>query len=194
MSSLAKRSLVEPSLAHMIVKDENDPLFHLECYYNRARTMKITSVKAEPIAGEINPDIAIISSLGKHIAGQYVLVRLTDDDGNFGLGEASVTSVWSGETQTGTIAIIEDVFSPLLKDADPFDLEYLSTKMRKIAFGNSFARAAVEMALLDLQGKRLAHRSTISWAAKIPRLKRESGSSSSSVPWKPISPHSGRSA
>src|SRR5436305_9199841 len=117
--------------------------------------MAITAVSAEPIGGTIRPDIAIISSLGKHVAGQYVLVRVGDDAGRVGLGEASVTSVWSGETQAGTIALIRDVFAPLLLGADPFDVEWISRRLDRAAFGNSFAKAAIEMALLDLQGQTL---------------------------------------
>ena len=54
--------------------------------------MPITAVRAEPISGTIQRDIAIISSLGEHTVGQYVLVRVSDDAGRVGLGEASVTS------------------------------------------------------------------------------------------------------
>jgi L-Ala-D/L-Glu epimerase len=115
--------------------------------------MSITSVFAEPIHGRIRRDIAIISSLGEHTAGQYVLVRICDSTGHVGLGEASVTSVWSGETQAGAIALIRDVFAPLLLSADPFDLEWISRRLDRAAFGNSFAKAALEMALLDLQGQ-----------------------------------------
>jgi muconate cycloisomerase len=68
--------------------------------------MAITALRAEPIVGRVKPELAIISSLGEHVAGQYVLVRLTDDAGHTGLGEASVTAVWSGETQAGAIALI----------------------------------------------------------------------------------------
>src|SRR5262249_28072339 len=71
--------------------------------------MPVTAVHAEPISGDINPDLAIISSLGEHLRGQYVLVRVRDDAGRVGLGEASVTSVWSGETQAGTIALLNEV-------------------------------------------------------------------------------------
>src|SRR5262249_27459010 len=117
--------------------------------------MPITAVRAEPISGKVKPDLAIISSLGKHIVGQYVLVRISDDSGRVGLGEASVTSVWSGETQAGTIAMIQQGVVPLLIRADPFDIERISRAMDRAAFGNSFAKAAVEMALLDLQGQTL---------------------------------------
>ncbi len=117
--------------------------------------MRITSLHAEPIFGRVVPELAIVSSLGEHLVGQYVLVRIQDDAGRTGLGEASVTAVWSGETQAATIALIEQCFAPLLVGADPFDLEWLTRRMDRSAFGNSFAKAAVEMALLDLQGQAL---------------------------------------
>lgn len=117
--------------------------------------MAIVAIHAEPISGVIHPELAIVSSLGAHLVGQYVLVRLQDARGLEGLGEASVTSVWSGETQTGTIALIEQVFRPLILGADPFDSEWILQRLSQAAYGNSFARAAIEMALLDLQGKLL---------------------------------------
>ena len=98
-------------------------------------------------------EIAIVSSLGEHVVGNYVLVRVADEAGHVGLGEASVTAVWSGETQAGAIALIREVLAPLVVGADPFDSEWIARKLEKAAFGNSFARAAIEMALLDLQGQ-----------------------------------------
>jgi muconate cycloisomerase len=117
--------------------------------------MSITAVHAEPISGDVHPDLAIISSLGQHVAGQYVLVRLSDDAGRVGLGEASITAVWSGETQAGTLVLVREVLAPLVVGADPFDVEWISRRMDQAVFGNSFAKAAVEMALLDLQGQTL---------------------------------------
>jgi muconate cycloisomerase len=117
--------------------------------------MKVTAVHAEPISGRIHRDLAIASSLGEHVRAQYVLMRVRDDAGREGLGEASVTSVWSGETQAGTIALVQEVLAPLVVGADPFDLEWLSRRMDRAVFGNSFAKGAVEMALLDLQGQAL---------------------------------------
>lgn len=115
--------------------------------------MSIRAISAEPILGQIRPELAIVSSLGSHVVGQYVLVRITDDGGRVGLGEASVTCVWSGETQAGVLTVVREVFAPLLVDADPFDTEWIERRLERAAFGNSFARAAIDMALLDLQGK-----------------------------------------
>jgi muconate cycloisomerase len=117
--------------------------------------MPITSVIAEPIEGRVRREIAIISSLGEHRVGHYMLVRVADEAGRVGLGEASVTSVWSGETQAGAIALVREVLAPLIQGADPFDTEWISRRLDKAAFGNSFAKAALEMALLDLQGRTL---------------------------------------
>jgi muconate cycloisomerase len=117
--------------------------------------VKITGLSAEPIGGKIRSDLAIISSLGEHLVGQYVLVRVSDDGGRQGLGEASVTSVWSGETQAGTISLIQGTLAPLVVGADPFDIEWIGRRMDRAAFANSFAKGAIEMALLDLQGQAL---------------------------------------
>src|SRR5437879_3870030 len=115
--------------------------------------MPVTAVTAEPISGRVRPDLAIVSSLGQHLVGQYVLVRVHDDAGRVGLGEASVTSVWSGETQQGTSALIREVLAPLVIGSDPFDTEWISRRMERAVFANSFAKAAIEMALFDLQGR-----------------------------------------
>src|SRR5438093_204302 len=121
--------------------------------------MSITAIDAVPITGNVHRDLAIISSLtfitpdGAHIRGDYVLVRIKDDSGTVGLGEASVTAVWSGETQAGTIAMIKEVLGPIVVGADPFDVEWISRRMDRAAFANSFAKGAIEMALLDLQGQ-----------------------------------------
>lgn len=120
--------------------------------------MSIASISAEPITGRIRPDLAIVSSLGAHIVGQYVLVRIADDAGRVGLGEASFTSVWSGETQTGAISIIRDVLAPLVIGAEVFDTAWIGRRMDAAVYGNPFAKAAIEMALLDLQGQTLGVR------------------------------------
>jgi muconate cycloisomerase len=123
--------------------------------------MAIVKVTAEPIAGTVHPDLAIISSLtvlsspAGHVRGDYVLVRVTDDAGRVGLGEASVTAIWSGESQAGTITLIEQELAPVLVGADPFDIEWISRRMERTVFANSFAKGALEMALLDLQGQTL---------------------------------------
>lgn len=117
--------------------------------------MKITKVKALPITLPIKDDIAIISSLGTHRTSPYTLVILHTDEGLQGLGEATVTAGWSGETQLGSVAILEQVFQPLLLERDPFDWEALREALDRAAPDNWFSKAAVEMALLDLVARKL---------------------------------------
>ena len=117
--------------------------------------MPLLAVTAEPMFGRVRPDVAIISSLGEHLVGNYVLVRIADSSGHVGLGEASVTSVWSGDTQTGTLAMVREVFAPLVVGAEASDVDWIMRRLDRAAFANSFAKAAIEMALLDLHGKQL---------------------------------------
>jgi len=115
--------------------------------------MSITRIVAEPIGGRVNPEIAIVSSLGPHLVGNYMLVRLHDDSGHVGLGEASVTNIWSGETQAGAITLVQDFLASLIVGADPFDVDWVMRRLDRSTHANAFAKAAVESALLDLQGK-----------------------------------------
>ena len=111
--------------------------------------MAIVKVQAEPIAGTVHPDLAIISSLttvtspAGHVRGDYVLVRVTDDEGRVGLGEASVTAIWSGESQAGTISLIEQELAPLLIGADPFDIEWISRRIERTVFANRDRKSVV---------------------------------------------------
>lgn len=115
--------------------------------------MKIVSVTAKPLAGAVRPDRAIASSLGPHLVGAYVLVTVATDSGVNGLGEATVTAVWSGETQTGAISLAENVIAPLIIGADPFDLAWIDRRINAAVHGNTFIKSAIESALLDAQGR-----------------------------------------
>lgn len=117
--------------------------------------MKITHLETLPLTLPVKDDIAIISSLGTHRTSPYVLVVLHTDEGLQGLGEATVTAGWSGETQQGSQAILEQIFQPLLLGRDPFDWEALLEALDRAAPDNWFSKAAVEMALLDLAAKKL---------------------------------------
>src|SRR6266542_26545 len=120
--------------------------------------MPITAIHAEPISGTIVPDLAIISSLGRHLVGQYVLVRVHDEAGRVGLGEASVTSVWSGETQAGTIALIEQVLAPLVVGAEA-----------KQGIRLKFVVGAVEAELAAQRARRMVERGWRSIKVKVGR-------------------------
>jgi L-alanine-DL-glutamate epimerase-like enolase superfamily enzyme len=95
----------------------------------------------------------MISALGRHEVSDFVLVRLVTDDGLEGVGEATVTPRWSGETVWGARAIIEHVFRPVVIGCDPRDCEAISQRMNAVAVDNWFAKAAIEMACWDIAGR-----------------------------------------
>ncbi|MDG1894877.1 MAG: enolase C-terminal domain-like protein [Fuerstiella sp.] len=115
--------------------------------------MKIASIEAIPVQIPLRPERRMISALGKHDLSEFVLVRLTTDDGLVGAGEATVTARWSGETVWGAQAIIERMFGPILIGCDPHDIDTISARMDAVAVGNWFAKAAIEMACWDVVGK-----------------------------------------
>ena len=81
-----------------------------------------------------------------------VWVRLIDDDGVEGWGEAAPSEFY-GETADTVMAALEAYRGALPKD--PFDLEGAERTWRDLLGGNGSARAALSSALHDLMAKRL---------------------------------------
>lgn len=115
--------------------------------------MKITAVRVFPVCIPLKPERRMISALGKHDVSPFVLIRVETDDGLFGVGEATVTPRWSGETMWGAAAIIEHVFAPVIMDVDPRDVVEIDRRLDAVAVDNWFAKAAVEMACWDIAGR-----------------------------------------
>jgi L-alanine-DL-glutamate epimerase-like enolase superfamily enzyme len=84
---------------------------------------------------------------------RVVWVRLADDDGLEGWGEADPSSYYR-ETADTVLAALKKI-EPHLPD-DPFALEKAEARFSHIAPNDRAARAALSAALHDLMGKRLA--------------------------------------
>lgn len=102
-------------------------------------------------------------SFGAITAQNYVIVRVRSDDGVEGIGEASTIGgpAWAEESTEIIKIIIDTYLAPHLLGRDPGDLQAMSALMERLVRGNRFAKAAVEMALLDLVARQLqvpAHR------------------------------------
>lgn len=117
--------------------------------------MRISNVQAYAVLLKVRPALVISSSAGTHAVSRYALVCIQTDEGLTGWGEATVMPGWSGETQAGAISLINDYFTPLLRGRDPSDVEAIMKDLDRTAFENNFTKAAVEMALLDLLGKKI---------------------------------------
>ena len=84
---------------------------------------------------------------------ETVWVRVTDDDGAEGWGEAA-PSRYYGESAQTVVAALER-FAPVLERADAWSLEAIEREMNKAIGRNGSAKSAVSAALHDLAAKRL---------------------------------------
>lgn len=90
---------------------------------------------------------------GGYAAHENVIVRLVDDDGLEGLGEAAPNRYY-GESVATVVAALE-LFQAVLGSADSWSLEAIDASLNRVLRGNGSAKAAVSAALHDMLGKRL---------------------------------------
>ncbi|MBI2184664.1 MAG: mandelate racemase [Thaumarchaeota archaeon] len=124
--------------------------------------MKIQSVDAFTVNLPTRRPHRFIGAMGPKSIGNYVIIKIETSNGITGLGEATIMPTWGGdhatyfgETVETTIHIIKDFLSPAILGHDPFNLEHLLEKMDANIIGYPYAKAAVDMALHDIQGKTL---------------------------------------
>ena len=90
-------------------------------------------------------------------AVNFAFVRIETADGLTGWGEAACLGgpTWSEESSESVAVTIQRYIAPWLVGRDATRIEALSREMARRVQGNPFARAAVEMALWDLNGRAL---------------------------------------
>ena len=99
----------------------------------------------------------IAMSFGTVSVQNVILVRMRDADGVEGLGEASVLGgpYWGEESAESVQAVIEKYLAPVLVGTEITGVEAVAASVAGLVRGNAAARGAVEMAAVDLLGKRL---------------------------------------
>jgi L-alanine-DL-glutamate epimerase-like enolase superfamily enzyme len=102
---------------------------------------------------ELKPTHPFVIARGGYAHHRNVIVRLTDDDGTEGFGEAAPNRYY-GESVATVIAALGQ-FKPILERADPMELESIEAHLSRVLRGNASAKSAVSSALHDLVGKRL---------------------------------------
>jgi L-alanine-DL-glutamate epimerase-like enolase superfamily enzyme len=102
---------------------------------------------------ELNPTHPFVIARGGYSHHRNVIVRLIDDDGLEGYGEAAPNRYYGESVSTVTAALGQ--FKPVLERADPFMLESIEANLNRVLRGNASAKGAVSSALHDLIGKRL---------------------------------------
>jgi L-alanine-DL-glutamate epimerase-like enolase superfamily enzyme len=115
--------------------------------------MKITRITTCTVEVPIRRELMITSSLGTHGVTRVVLLRLDTDEGFVGIGEATVTPRWSGETAWGAKAMIDHYLAPAVVGRPVEDVPGALNAMEQVAWANPFAKSAIEMAMLDAWGK-----------------------------------------
>ena len=111
----------------------------------------MTIKKIEVYSAEIPLKTPFVISLGAITELNQIIVKVSDDDGNVGWGEAAASRRILGE-DSGTVKSAIDLFAPQLVGEDPMRMERLIGLMDKTLYGNTAAKAALDIALHDLVG------------------------------------------
>lgn len=114
--------------------------------------MKIKRIDIIPISIPLITPFAI--STGSSDRRDSVIVKIVDDEGCAGYGESAPSREFSEETQETSVSALQYLARSILGE-DPFNIEKLINKMDKTVHGYPFSKAAMDMALHDLIGKRL---------------------------------------
>lgn len=101
---------------------------------------------------QLQPKYPFVIARGQRREHNTLLVRLVDEDGLEGWGEAA-PSPYYGESIATVEAVLPRYAAQL--GNDPFALEVVERNLERVIGHNPSARAAVSMALHDLVGKRL---------------------------------------
>lgn len=83
-----------------------------------------------------------------------VVVKITADTGDVGYGEAPPTAVITGDTLGSIECAVRDFIRPSLLGMEIENLDGIMTKLHGCILKNTSAKAAVDMAVYDLYGKR----------------------------------------
>jgi len=118
-----------------------------------ARPLRIRRVDAIPIAVPLAKPMLMAAE--KITRAENLIVRLEAEGGLVGWGEATVAPTMTGDTLAGMVAAVHKHMAPRLLGADARDRAELARDCRAAIEHNGGAKAAVEIALLDLVGKHL---------------------------------------
>lgn len=122
--------------------------------------MKITRVEAIPCRVPFRQSFVIgrgqVGTAGEN--GRHVYVRIETDQGHVGWGEARALPTWSYETFESITYAVRNYLGPLLIGRSPFEINAIHRAMYDtltpaISNGQPFAKAAIDIALHDLQGQ-----------------------------------------
>ena len=109
-----------------------------------------------PFQSEFKIGVGKVGGVGE--PGKYVIVRAETASGLVGWGMTNTVPNWAYETVEAVVGTLEHHLKPLALGKTPFQLNQLKKEMDQtirpaVSNGAPFAKSALEIAMLDLQGK-----------------------------------------
>ena len=117
--------------------------------------MKIVSVGATPVEVPRLARLLPKTAHGEVQASRYVVLEIESSGGIVGIGEVTCSPAWNGEEALETSELVAASLGPALVGADPLSWADVSARVDGTVRSRPFLRAAVEMACLDIAGRRL---------------------------------------
>jgi L-alanine-DL-glutamate epimerase-like enolase superfamily enzyme len=108
-------------------------------------------VEAIPVSIPLTTPFTI--SQGTTTAFRNIIVRIIMEDGTVGVGECVTSQSFRDESFESITATINQYLGPVLIGQDPFNLELIFNRLDAKITRNFQAKAGIDMALHDLQGK-----------------------------------------
>ena len=115
--------------------------------------MKITGVETIPVSIPLKTDFGIAG--GTQLLAEHVIVKLITDEGIVGLGEAATMPKYGEETPQSVVSTIKYYLEPALVGLDLSNIGMLHKVMDSEIHGNTYAKAAIDIAAYDALGKYL---------------------------------------
>ncbi len=119
--------------------------------------MRIKSVDLFPIVMPLKAVLTLPRGASRTLAEgkQNILVRITDEDGETGWGEAGPSRRWSAETTQSCYTSLKHYLAPIITGRDIFDIAGLHEAMNQelapgLDPGQPVAKAAIDLAVHDL--------------------------------------------
>jgi L-alanine-DL-glutamate epimerase-like enolase superfamily enzyme len=117
------------------------------------RVRGTTRVKLSHEVISLHTRYPFVIARGGYAAHENVIVRIEDNDGTEGWGEAAPNKFY-GES-TGSVLAALERFAPILATADAWSLESIEAQLERTLRGNGSAKSAISAALHDLVGKQV---------------------------------------
>lgn len=113
------------------------------------KKVEVTPVNIPYVAGK-----PLKWAAGCLYAAEHLVVKIEGEGGTYGVAEATPRPMIYGETQHSIYYAIKNYLAPLLIGQDSFALENIWERMNSLMW-NPSAKAAIDVALYDLNGKLL---------------------------------------